>query len=548
MSTPIHQIPAEEVRAELDAVLNSNAFARASSLARLLDYLCEKHLRGEGDQIKEYTIAVEAYGRHADFQQKENSIVRVEIKRLRDKLRQFYETEGALHKFQIMIPVGQYAPVFVEKEPAAEEAPPLPLKPELATPEFGAEEPREVQSQPDESRLAETPAPTLLRSSGKRSRWVWVGVGALIFTGALAFALKSREPANVGVVAMALHPNGGDGKSVSATATAPAPGAEADEIRILAGSQVAKFIDRAGRIWTGERFFNGGALLRTPQASWIYRTMDPEIYRTGRLGDFSYDIPLKPGTYELRLHFAENFYGPETLHSGGETSRLFTVTANDKPLLSLIDVYSEANGSFTAEIKVFKDITPAADGLLHLKFSSCHDKAILNGLELLPSRPGTIRPVRLTALDNSVITGDGQVWQPDQYFKGGRMQLRMGNLSGSSTPELYQAERFGHFTYAIPVAPGHYTVILHFAERYFGPTNVIPRGKGPGSRVFNVFCNGLALLKNFDIFQAAGGQDRAIVKKFTGLTPNPQGKLLLEFQPVVNYALINAIEVIDENH
>jgi hypothetical protein len=61
-----------------------------------------------------------------------------------------------------------------------------------------------------------------------------------------------------------------------------------------------------------------------------------------------------------------------------------------------------------------------------------------------------------------------------------------------------------------------------------------------------IFCNGEALLKNFNIYREAGGQDRALMRQFKGLQPDAQGKLLLEFKPVVNYALINAIEVIDE--
>ncbi len=71
-------------------------------------------------------------------------------------------------------------------------------------------------------------------------------------------------------------------------------------------------------------------------------------------------------------------------------------------------------------------------------------------------------------------------------------------------------------------------------------------GGGPGSRIFHVFCNGEALLKNLDVFKEAGGADRALEKTFTGVAPNEQGYILLEFKPVVNYALIYAIEVTPE--
>jgi len=111
--------------------------------------------------------------------------------------------------------------------------------------------------------------------------------------------------------------------------------------------------------------------------------------------------------------------------------------------------------------------------------------------------------------------------------------------------ELFQNERYGHFSYAIPVAEGStYTAKLYFAETYWGPDNL--GGGGPGMRVFDVFANGVAMLRNFDIFRE-GGSNRAVVKTFRGLRPSPQGKLNFDFVPVVNYASLYAIEVLDES-
>jgi hypothetical protein len=70
---------------------------------------------------------------------------------------------------------------------------------------------------------------------------------------------------------------------------------------------------------------------------------------------------------------------------------------------------------------------------------------------------------------------------------------------------------------------------------------------GVGSRVFDVYCNYDPLLKNFDVFKEAGGANRAIQKTFHGLRPNTRGKLDLAFEPVKNYAFINAIEVEGES-
>src|SRR5262245_6171466 len=104
----------EDEKAELEAVLASSLFVRTPSLANLLSYLCQKYFQGEADLLKEYTIGVESFGRAPDFDKKEDSIVRVEIRRLREKLRQYYETEGADHPIRLTIPVGHYVPAFTK--------------------------------------------------------------------------------------------------------------------------------------------------------------------------------------------------------------------------------------------------------------------------------------------------------------------------------------------------------------------------------------------------------------------------------------------------
>src|SRR5271169_4683486 len=109
----------EQAKAELEAVVASGIFAKAPSLAQLLDYVCTKYFAGRTDQIKEYNVAVEALGRPASFDPRKDSIVRVEAFRLRKRLKQYYENEGSEHSLRIVIPPGQYVPQFLEKGPAA---------------------------------------------------------------------------------------------------------------------------------------------------------------------------------------------------------------------------------------------------------------------------------------------------------------------------------------------------------------------------------------------------------------------------------------------
>jgi hypothetical protein len=104
---------AVQEKSELNAVLSSGILDRAPTLAQLLTYICSKYFEGATEEIKEYNIAVQALGRPPDFDQKRDSIVRVEAHKLRRRLHEYYEAEGAHHEIRIEIPPGQYAPKFV---------------------------------------------------------------------------------------------------------------------------------------------------------------------------------------------------------------------------------------------------------------------------------------------------------------------------------------------------------------------------------------------------------------------------------------------------
>jgi len=317
------------------------------------------------------------------------------------------------------------------------------------------------------------------------------------------------------------------------------------EVRILAGYSKQSFIDRRGKVWQGDQYFKGGEPFATEQQT-ITRTLDPTIYRQSRVGEFLYDIPLKNGVYEMRLYFAETQFGPTTFAGGGESSRIFNIDMNGKPLLVDFDIYTSAGGSNVAYERVYKDVAPAPDGYLHLKFrASSREKPLLNAMEIVPGTPGKLQPIRVVARDDSYTDHAGRIWSPDRYFLHGRLTSHTGLVQNTPDPDLYSAERFGNFDYAIPVAAGTYGVTLRFAETYFGALNSGLGGRG--SRVFDVYCNGVTLLRSFDIFKEAGGANRALDKTFHGLDPNAQGLLKLSFVPKENYAQVNAIEVVDES-
>jgi hypothetical protein len=532
-----------EERAELERVLASQSFAKSPNVSRLLKYLCEKHLEGATEDLNEYSIAVDALGRTADFDPGISSIVRVEAHRLRDKLSKYYEGEGARHPMMILLEAGCYTPQFVKRDVAAsaeaEKRPSGSLPPVSDTLQGGASP---SQAAPGDSAApTEVVKPVAIDSEAPASprqriplSILVIGLGLLV-VGVVAVSWRSRN--NSGDVVPA--------RSGEEIASVPAPPAPRDEIRILSGYSKQNFIDRRGKTWGSDRYFKGGQPF-TAETQPITRSLDSTMYRQSRAGEFTYDIPLKKGVYELRLYFAETQFGPTTFAEGGESSRIFAVDMNGRPLLEDFDIYASAGGSNVAYERVFKDVTPASDGYLHLRFrSTSREKPILNALEIVPGMPGKMHPIRLVAREESYTDHEGRLWNPDCYFMRGRFGAHTGPVQNTSDPDLYTAERFGNFDYAIPVAPGTYAVTLRFAETYFGELNSGLGGKG--SRVFDVFCNGVTLIHNFDIFKEAGGANRALDKTFHGLEPDPHGLLRLSFVPSRNYAMVNAIEVVDES-
>ncbi len=521
---------------ELGHVLASGIFAKAPRQAKLLGYICSEYFEGRTDQIKEYTLATEVLGRSADFDQNRDAIVRVEIHRLRKKLKEYYEGEGAGRSLEIVIDSGQYVPRFVPRE----KIPPPEVARNSAT----------APSQPNHDPEAPQPPPALGASSAK---WAGMRNPALALGGLVLAAV---------LVALILRFGAQPGARVKASSGSAAPAASVaaagplDAVRILCGYPRDKYIDRGGNVWMGDRYFSGGDP-STQALQFLPRAPDVALYETFRFGDFAYDIPLRPGNYELHLYFLETHYGPGSLSGGGETSRMFDIVLNNEPLLHLFDIIKDAGGNNIADERVFKNINPSADGQLHLKFRRLLDSPILNAIAILPAPAGRIDPIRILAQNNSYTDRAGNIWSPDRYFRGGQLALHLSHapVSGTPDPGLYTSERYGNFSYTLPVAPGKYKVTLRFAETYWGIQNTFPNlpdqnGSpvgGPGSRIFDVYCNGATLLKDFDILKEAGGPLVARDKTFHNLQPDAQGKLVLSFVPVIDYALVNGIEVEDES-
>jgi hypothetical protein len=371
------------------------------------------------------------------------------------------------------------------------------------------------------------------RQDGRAAnRWMWAAgaVGVVLVAAVALTLLWTRTP----------RPQQPAAPVASAPAGFPAELGvglpSGDEVRILCGGS-RSLVDHAGKLWTADERFTGGTAVKS-EVQHIWRTQDPAFYRTSRQGDFHYDLPLRPGVYELRLHFAETEFGPELTGTGAEGDRIMTVRENGRTLLSGFDVAADAGASRTADVKVFPDISPAKDGQVHLEFAGEDGKqAAVSAIEIVPGQKGRMRPVRILARQTPYYSNDSLWWSPDAYFEGGQLATYATPVSGTDDQELYDSERWGNFSYAIPVAPGRYTVTLHFAARH---------GEWPSAsraeHVFDVYCNGKVLLKDFNLAKEARQSD-IVVRRENGMEPNAQGKLMLTFAPVQGYASVTGIEV-----
>ena len=503
---PESRVTEEEERQEVKAILESGILKKAPNLQHFLEYVAAEYFAGNSDGIKEYNIAVQALHRSERFDPQSDTIVRVSAHALRKKLEQYYAAEGSSHPVQMQLPAGKYVPTFERKQPE-----------QSASPELQAME-SPLSTFPFFESLSEEHEPIpALDGVRERSRFrlAWVGVGA----GMILFA----------AVAVFLHMRGRNADLAGRENAIPVAAGLDNVLRMRFGSAGHPYLDAAGQEWLAEQYCTGGtAFTHTDQE--IQGTADPTIFREGRGGTFQCKIPAPPGEYQLKLLFADTA-------GDKEAARQVDFSINDRRA-EAIDVVDEAGGADIAIGKVYAGIHPMSDGTIHLNFLS--DGAFVNAVELTPSRSKGGAPLRMLAGPAVVRDSSGNVWGPEFFFEGGRRTFHPDNLPKVADPKIFEWERYGHFRYLIPVVPGEeYRLRLYFSEGWFGSTNGGPGGIG--SRQFDVYCNGETLLSNFDILREE--KDGVTVMTFDGIKPTAHGMLELQFAPVENYPLINAIEV-----
>jgi hypothetical protein len=102
----------DEKLAQLERILQSQILQGSESLRAFLRFVVQKAIDQQEDQLKEYTIATEVFGRGGQYSPRTDSVVRVQASRLRSKLQEYYFTEGKRDHILIELPKGHYTPSF----------------------------------------------------------------------------------------------------------------------------------------------------------------------------------------------------------------------------------------------------------------------------------------------------------------------------------------------------------------------------------------------------------------------------------------------------
>lgn len=164
----------EAAGAEIERILSSDTFRNSEALRRLFRFLADKMLSGEADELKEYSVGIDALGKPSSYDPRRDSTVRIQVGRLRQKLAEYYNSEGREDPIFIDLPKGHFK---LNCEARAVELPP-------ASVSAIAESALDLLPTPPAP-----PSPQPSRSASAASRWIAflsVALAAAVALGAFA--------------------------------------------------------------------------------------------------------------------------------------------------------------------------------------------------------------------------------------------------------------------------------------------------------------------------------------------------------------------------
>lgn len=204
------------------------------------------------------------------------------------------------------------------------------------------------------------------------------------------------------------------------------------------------------------------------------KNVDP-IYQSERWGSaVAYDIPVpEPGHYTVVLHFAEIWFS-------APGQRVFNVDV-EGTWIENVDAVEESGAPFVAITRT--EIVWVEDGSVSIRFQPIPKLSVpkVSAIEVLRSSdppsdampdapwsgasPLPFDPIRINCGSTVAHTDAlGQVWKADRSFTGKRTGSTTHDIDGTVEAALFQTNRWGEFSYEIPIPAGDYEVILWFAE------------------------------------------------------------------------------------
>ena len=113
----------DAARAQVERIFQSKTFRSSDVLRHLLSYLVDASLAGTADDLKEYTVAVDALGKPSSYDPRQESAVRMQVGRLRQKLTEYYRTEGVEDPIVVDLPKGGFRVLFEPRKAPFEQIP-----------------------------------------------------------------------------------------------------------------------------------------------------------------------------------------------------------------------------------------------------------------------------------------------------------------------------------------------------------------------------------------------------------------------------------------
>jgi len=338
-----------------------------------------------------------------------------------------------------------------------------------------------------------------------------------------AIAGVTVDGASVGAVTSYTFTSVKANHTIAATFSATGSGTGTTTTPVFAvNSAGAQYTGSNGTVYSADTKYSGGSAASV--TSTITGTADQKIYQSERFGNFSYAIPAANGNYLLTLKFAETYWG-----AAGK--RVFNVAVNGSTVISNLDIYAKVGKNAAYDVTVPVSVT---NGTLSVSFATVTDNAKVCGIVLQPSGTTTGSTTPLFAVNSAgaQYTGsNGIVYSADTKYSGGSVASVTSTITGTTDQTIYRSERFGNFSYNVPVANGNYTVRLKFAETYWGAS---------GKRVFNVAINGATVISNLDIYAKVGKNAAYDVDIPVSVT---NGALNIQFVTKVDNAKVSAIVV-----